>query len=136
MNEYGVKNALIDPYNSLKTDLSGFSKLSTHEYHYEAISEIKSFGQINSFSFWINHHAVTAAIRMRDAEKKYAVAPRKEDTEGGGKMANKADGFLTVHRLTNHPTEWMNTEKRGEGNHLKIIHKGNRIPYRFGNTRY
>lgn len=101
---------MIDPYNSLKTDLSGFSKLSTHEYHYEALSEMKSFGQVNNFGFFINHHAVTAAIRMRDADKKYAVAPRKEDTEGGGKVANKADDFLTVHRLTNHPTEWMVTE--------------------------
>ena len=39
--DYGM----IDPYNSLKIDLSGFSKLSTHEYHYEALSEIKSYGQ-------------------------------------------------------------------------------------------
>lgn len=102
--------AMIDPYNSLKIDLSGYSKLNTHEYHYEAISEIKAYGQQTKLSWWINHHAVTSAIRQRDADKKYAVAPRKEDTEGGGKMANKADQFLTVHRLTNHPTEWMNTE--------------------------
>lgn len=101
---------LIDPYNSLKIDLSGFSKLTTHEYHYEGISEIKAHGQQNNFSWWINHHAVTSAIRQRDANKKYAVAPRKEDTEGGGKMANKADDFITWHRLTNHPTEWMNVE--------------------------
>lgn len=110
LSEGQYNYAMIDPYNSLKTDLSGFSKLSTHEYHYEAVSEIKAFGQINNFGFFINHHAVTAAIRMRDAEKKYAVAPRKEDTEGGGKMANKADDFLTIHRITNHPTDWMITE--------------------------
>lgn len=110
MSEAKFNYAMIDPYNSLKTDLSGFSKLNTHEYHYEAVSEIKAFGQTNSFGFFINHHAVTAAIRMRDADKKYPVAPRKEDTEGGGKMANKTDDFLTVHRITNHPTEWMITE--------------------------
>lgn len=110
INQFGASSGLIDPYNSLKIDLSGFSKLSTHEYHYEAISEIKAFGQQYKFSQWINHHAVTAAIRQKDADKKYSVAPRKEDTEGGGKVPNKADQFLTVHRLTNHPTEWMNTE--------------------------
>lgn len=101
---------MIDPYNSLKIDLSGFSKLNTHEYHYEALSELKSFGQQNVFAWFVNHHAVTSAIRMRDAEKKYTVAPRKEDTEGGGKVANKADEFITIHRITQHPTEWMITD--------------------------
>jgi hypothetical protein len=101
---------MIDPYNSLKIDLSGFSKLNTHEYHYEALSELKAFGQQNNFGWFINHHAVTAAIRQKDAEKKYPLAPRKEDTEGGGKVANKADDFLTIHRITQHPSDWMITE--------------------------
>ena len=104
--QYGM----IDPYNSLKIDLSGFSKLNTHEYHYEALSELKSFGQQNNFGWFITHHAVTAALRARDGDKKYPVAPRKEDTEQGGKVPNKADDFLTVHRLTQHPTDWMITE--------------------------
>ena len=101
---------MIDPYNSLKIDLSGFSKLNTHEYHYEALSELKSFGQQNNFGWFVNHHAVTSALRLKDADKKYQVAPRKEDTEQGGKVANKADDFLTIHRITQHPTDWMITE--------------------------
>lgn len=101
---------MIDPYNSLKIDLSGFSKLSTHEYHYEALSEIKSYGQQNDFGWFVNHHAVTAALRAKDGEKKYPVAPQKADTEGGGKVSNKADDFMTVHRITQHPTDWMVTE--------------------------
>lgn len=101
---------MIDPYNSLKIDLSGFSKLSTHEYHYEALSEIKAFGQQNNFGWFVNHHAVTAAARTKDHEKKYQAAPNKADTEGGQKVANKADDFLTIHRITQHPTDWMITE--------------------------
>jgi hypothetical protein len=101
---------MIDPYNSLKIDLSGFSKLSTHEYHYEALSEIKSYGQQNDFGWFVNHHAVTAALRAKDGEKKYPVAPQKADTEGGGKVSNKADDFITIHRITQHPTDWMVTE--------------------------
>lgn len=104
--DYGM----IDPYNSLKIDLSGFSKLSTHEYHYEALSEIKSYGQQTKFGWFVNHHAVTAALRAKDGEKKYPVAPQKADTEGGGKVSNKADDFLTIHRITQHPTDWMVTE--------------------------
>lgn len=108
-----VKNynyGMIDPYNSLKTDLSGYSKLSTHDYHYEALSELKAYGQQTNFGWYINHHAVTAALRLKDADRKYPVAPQKADTEGGGKVANKADDFLTIHRLTQHPTDWMVTE--------------------------
>ena len=101
---------MIDPYNSLKIDLSGFSKLSTHEYHYEALSEIKAFGQKNNFGWFVNHHAVTSAARTKDAEKKYQAAPNKQDTEGGQKVANKTDDFLTIHRITQHPTDWMVTE--------------------------
>lgn len=102
--------AMIDPYNSLKIDLSGYSKLNTHEYHYEAISEIKAHGQKNNFGWWINLHAVTSAARAKDGERKYPLAPRKEDTEGGQKFPNKADDFMTTHRLTQHPTDWMITE--------------------------
>jgi len=101
---------MIDPYNSLKIDLSGFSKLNTHEYHYEALSELKSYGQQTEFGWVINHHAVTAAARAKDGEKKYPLAPNKADTEGGQKVANKADDFLTIHRITQHPTDWMITE--------------------------
>lgn len=101
---------LIDPYNSLKIDLSGFSKLNTHEFHYEAASEIKAFGQKNKFGWFINMHAITQAARAKDGEKKYPVAPNKADTEGGQKFPNKADDFLTVHRLVGHPTDWVITE--------------------------
>lgn len=104
-----LKCGMIDPYNSLKIDLSGFSKLSTHEYHYEALSELKSYGQQTKFGWYINNHAVTAALRTKD-ENKFPVAPRKEDTEGGGKFSNKADDFFTIHRVTQHPTDWMITE--------------------------
>lgn len=99
----------IDPYNSLKIELTNSSRLNTHEYHYEAISEIKLFGRKNDIGFWINHHAVTSALRTKD-EDGYTKAPGKEDTEGGGKMSNKADEFITYHRQTQHPAEWMWTE--------------------------
>jgi hypothetical protein len=104
-----LKCGMIDPYNSLKIDMNGFSKLSTHEYHYEALSELKAYGQQTKFGWYINNHAVTAALRTKD-ENRYPVAPRKEDTEGGGKFSNKADDFITIHRITQHPTDWMITE--------------------------
>lgn len=105
-----IHASLIDPYNSLKIDLSGFSKLSTHEYHYEALSEIKQSGKADNIGYWLNNHAVTVALRAKDGDKKYPLAPQKADTEGGGKFSNKADDFITYHRLTQHPEHWNITE--------------------------
>ncbi len=99
---------LVDPYNSLKIDLNN-KNLSTHDYHYEAISEIKLFGKKNEVGFWINNHVITGASRNKD-ENGYTKPPSKADTEGGGKFGNKADEFITIHRHLQHPTEWMNTE--------------------------
>lgn len=100
---------LIDPYNSLKIDLANANKLNTHEYHYEAISEMKLYGKKNDVGVWVNNHAVTGALRNRDADG-FTKPPGKEDTEGGGKFSNKADEFITIHRHTQHPQQWMITE--------------------------
>lgn len=99
---------LIDPYNSLKIDLSN-KQLTTHDYHYEAISEMKMFGKKFNIGFWINNHVVTSALRNKD-DGGFTKPPSKADTEGGAKFANKADGFLTIHRQVQHPTDWKITE--------------------------
>ena len=88
---------LIDPYNSLKIDLSNNSKLSTHEYHYEAASEMQVFAKNFDIMVFLNCHVVTNAMRLIKGETKHK-APQKADTEGGGKFSNKADDFMTFHR--------------------------------------
>lgn len=105
-----IDGLLIDPYNSLKIDLNGASKLSTHEYHYEQISNFKLFGKQRKLSIYVNCHAVTSALRAFDSKTKEIVAPQKADTEGGGKFGNKADDFLTIHRKVQNKDEWMITE--------------------------
>lgn len=97
--------ALIDPYNSLKIDMPKSSKLSTHDYHYEAMSDMQMFAMKHNTTIDVNAHAVTSALR-NNGDK----APSKGDTEGGTKMSAKAMDFVTIHRITNHPTEWMWTE--------------------------
>jgi len=97
-----VDGILLDPYNSLKIDLSDKSKLSTHEYHYEASSEMQQFAKLNDICVYLNCHVVTSA--MRDGSP-----PKKADTEGGGKFANKADDFVTIHRNTQ-SEDWRNTQ--------------------------
>jgi len=88
---------LIDPYNSLKIDLSNNSKLNTHEYHYEAASEMQVFAKNFDIMVFLNCHVITGAMRLIKGETKHK-APQKADTEGGGKFSNKADDFMTFHR--------------------------------------
>lgn len=91
----------IDPYNSLKIQMSSGSALSTHEYHYEAASELLNFTQKHNLSVWLFTHAVTEAQR-RKGDDGLPQAPYAEDTEGGGKFVNKSDNFLTFHRKIQH----------------------------------
>ena len=88
---------LIDPYNSLKIELPKGSILNTHEYHYEAASEMQVFTKRNDICIYLNCHVITNAMRgIAKGEK--PKAPQKADTEGGGKFSNKADDFMTFHR--------------------------------------
>jgi hypothetical protein len=95
MNLRPFKGLLIDPYNSLDVPMSGKS----HEYHYKATTAFRIFSKNYNCSTVINTHAVTEALRKLDKDG-YPVPPNSADTEGGGKFANRADDFLTFHRLT------------------------------------
>ena len=97
LNKGGFHGYFIDPYNSLRIDMSERSGLSTHEYHYEAASEFLTFTNNHDIAVWLNMHAVTEAQRRKGADG-LPVAPYAEDTEGGGKFVNRSDSFLTFHR--------------------------------------
>jgi hypothetical protein len=92
---------LVDPYNSLMISLSDNSKLSTHEYHYQAASEMQLYSHKEDTCIYLSCHVITSALREQGK------APKKGDTEGGAKFANKADDFMTFHRLPYDP-EKMN----------------------------
>lgn len=99
---------LIDPYNSLRVDLKE-SKLSSHEYHYEATTAMRNFSKRTGCGVWVNTHAITEATRRKyttgDKYDGFIQPPDKGDVEGGGKFANRADDFLTIHRLLGHVDE-------------------------------
>ncbi len=88
---------LIDPYNSLKTTISKSAQISSHEYHYEAASELLTFSVNNNMAVWLNTHSVTEAQRIKGPDG-LPVAPTASMTEGGGKFVNRADSFLSFHR--------------------------------------
>lgn len=103
------KGLMIDPYNSLKIDIPTSSKQHIYDYHYEAASVIQLFARYYNISIYLNCHVGTVGARNKD-KSGFTKAPQKEDTEGGVMFSNKADEFLTIHRITQHENHWMYTE--------------------------
>lgn len=111
INDQKQHNAfLIDPYNSLYFP----EHKDRHEWDYRATSEMRTMIQETGCSIYLNCHAFTDALRKRYPKESeysgYPMPPDKSDTEGGGKFSNRADDFLTTHRLVYHPAEWMVTQ--------------------------
>ena len=101
--EGNYQGFFVDPYNSLKIQMSQGSALSTHDYHYEAASELLTFTNRHDMAMWLNAHSVTEAQRQKGPDG-LPVAPFAEQTEGGGKFVNRSDSFLTFHRKVQAPT--------------------------------
>ena len=106
MNYKQIDGILIDPYNSLRVDMSRNSGVGVHEYHYDAASEFLTFANTNQVALWLNTHAITEAARRR-GEDGLPIAPGAEDSEHGGKWVNRADNFLTFHRKIQHHVPQM-----------------------------
>lgn len=85
---------LIDPYNSLKID----SKGNSHEYHYDAIENMRIFTQTTGKSIFLNCHTVTEAQRVKPDQYGEIKRPMASDVEGGGKFPNKSDDTWVIHR--------------------------------------
>lgn len=102
-HEGNYQGFFIDPYNSLKIQMGQGSALSTHDYHYEAASELLTFTNRHDMAMWLNAHSVTEAQRQKGPDG-LPVAPFAEQTEGGGKFLNRSDSFLTFHRKVQAPT--------------------------------
>lgn len=88
----------IDPYNSLKID----SKKNGHEYHYEAIEDLRIFTQQTKKSIFLNCHTVTDAQRTKPDKDGEIPPPIMADVEGGAKFPNKADDVWVIHRNLYH----------------------------------
>ena len=116
-NDITFDGFFIDPYNALRIDISSNSGINTHEYHYEAASELLTFSNGNEKAVWLNVHAFTSAQRKM-GDDGHVQAPQAPDTEGGGKFVNRADNFLTFHRKTMH--EDMNIRRSVEFHVRKV----------------
>ena len=95
---------IVDPYNSM--DFS--ADIGTHIHNLKSLNLIRVFKE-NYASVWVCDHAVSQAARNTDNDG-YVKVPWKASLDGGQLKANKTDDFIMLHRLINHPTDWMITE--------------------------
>ena len=100
---------IIEPYNVLTKEAT-----NEHQYDYRAMLDMKLFITQTRIGITLNVHAATEALRRVYPKghiyEGYAATPTKADAEGGSKFPNKADDFMVVHRLANHPEHWMWTQ--------------------------
>lgn len=88
----------IDPYNALRIETKG----NSHEYHYEAIEDMRIFTMQSGKSIFLNCHTVTDAQRTKADKNGEIPAPIMADVEGGAKFPNKADDVWVIHRNLYH----------------------------------
>lgn len=96
---YDFDEFFIDPYNSLMVDRG--NKLPMHEYHQEAIEEMRIFTQSTGKGITLNCHTVTESQRTKLDANGCRPAPHMSDVEGGGKFSNKPDDVMVFHRQIN-----------------------------------
>jgi replicative DNA helicase len=92
----------IDPYNALKLDSKS---RNSHEYHYEAIEDMRIFTMNTGKSIFLNCHTVTESQRVKPNEHGEIKPPLMGDVEGGAKFPNKSDDVWVIHRNLYHNDE-------------------------------
>lgn len=88
----------IDPYNALKLE----KNRNSHEYHYEAIEDMRIFTQSTNKSIFLNCHTVTESQRVKPDQFGEIKPPLMGDVEGGAKFPNKSDDVWVIHRNLYH----------------------------------
>lgn len=102
-----LKGLFIDPYNSLRMELT--TTKNKYIYDYEAYSEMLNFTKKYNTTIFLSVHTTTASQRDRDSSGNQKM-PHASDTEGGAALYNRSDNFMTLHRKIKDQNEWMFTE--------------------------
>lgn len=101
---------MIDPHNSFLAPRG----VNRHEHDYEVASRLRLYAKQNKTAIYLCTHASTESLRKvhpkgHDMEG-FPMPPNAADAEGGGKWVNRADDFLVIHRYTQCPMSWMETQ--------------------------
>tara|TARA_B110000503_G_scaffold139130_1_gene226813 strand:+ start:679 stop:2496 length:1818 start_codon:yes stop_codon:yes gene_type:complete len=107
MQYKSLKGIFIDPYNSLKMELT--NSKNKYIYDYEAYTNMLNYTRKYNTTIFLSVHTTTEAQRDRDRDGNQRM-PHASQAEGGSVLSNKVDTFMTYHRKIKDPVEWMWTE--------------------------
>ncbi|MGB3491887.1 MAG: bifunctional DNA primase/polymerase [Elainellaceae cyanobacterium] len=94
--KYDLDGIFIDPFSYFKKPAS-----NVYNYNDDLLSRLNIYSK-KEMTIFMSVHPITEATRApRDAEG-YLKPPSHYDAIGGNMFANRCDGFLVYHRITNH----------------------------------
>jgi hypothetical protein len=102
-----LKGIFIDPYNSLKANISATK--TKYIYDYEAYSDMLAFTNRTKITLFLSAHTGTEAQRMLDNDGNQKM-PHATMVEGGVALYNKVHNFIVFHRKIKDADKWMYTE--------------------------
>lgn len=105
-------------YDSIMIDpINAFAKpkgVNAHEHDYETASKLRLFAKKFKTTIYVCMHCSTEALRkvhpLKHDYEGMPIRPNGADAEGGGKWLNRCDDFISIHRYTSHPYDWMYTQ--------------------------
>jgi len=107
MQYKSLKGIFIDPYNSLKMELT--TAKNKYIYDYEAYTNMLNYTRKYNITLFLSVHTTTEAQRDRDKDGNQKM-PHASQAEGGSVLSNKVDTFMTYHRKIKSADEWMWTQ--------------------------
>lgn len=107
MQYKSLKGIFIDPYNSLKMELTAAK--NKYIYDYEAYTNMLNYTRKYNITLFLSVHTTTEAQRDRDKDGNQKM-PHASQAEGGSVLSNKVDTFMTYHRKIKSADEWMWTQ--------------------------
>ena len=107
-----VAGCLIDPYTGLNHERGG--RLSMFDKNYNFCNNIREFCNKTNKTVYVNTHPISEAARRvykpGHPLEGYVMPAKSSDIEGGMSFINRTDDSITLHRMSNHPLMWNQTE--------------------------
>lgn len=118
-NGFEFNLVILEPWNSFDIP----AMMDGYRNNIRALNLLRTF-KANYASVWICDHIGTTSARTKSKDG-YQQAPSKADVEGGQIKANKCDNMIIIHRLSNHPDKWNETQVHVVK--IKSVETGGRI---------
>jgi hypothetical protein len=79
-------------------------------YHVDIKNRINTWKKRTKISIWISHHCTVGAARTKDKKTGFSMPPMIADSENGAMWWAGSDDWITIHRNSHDPDNWMWSE--------------------------